>query len=117
MCERGSRRSPVAQARTRLSLLSGPFSPGRIEAHEGADEQPLIEFFEPSSRAPARVDVAGKGWPRLTGQIDVRVPVYRELPDGAVVKVTFGVAGFGPAEAPSSSRTTAVFERVEILGV
>jgi len=108
--ERGGRRTQV-RPRTKLRLTQGALAPLEIDQTE-----------ETAGRVSFAEDATGRRWVRVTpgepdsvelvGEVAIRVPVYRPLPTGDVVRVTFGVATF----MSEGGRTTrGLFERVELL--
>ena len=115
VCERGSRGASVARSRARLFLLSGESAPCRFEAEDG-DES--LCFAEQDPDDSLRVALSADGAASLEGEVTVRVPLYRELPGGIFVKITFGVVRFASSSTQGAAEPAAsgLFERIELLG-
>jgi len=126
VCERRSRRSGAAQARSRVFVTHGPWSPAVLGERHDSWAGAGVE----RERSDAKSIRAGCEW-RLGGDGEVsqigcffedggttdarvlmRVPVYRALADALVVKVTFGTARVEHANGEAS---LAVFEHVELI--
>ena len=109
VCERGSRGEPGAFPRARVALTAGLDAPlhadvdlprhGPTSPH---DKDDWLDRFDLETRSGSAFSAAAT----------LRVPVYRSLPDGSAVKVTFGVVEAGTPETPARN-VRGVFETIE----
>jgi len=109
ICQRGGRRASMPGDKLDVFLTGEADEPARVVELRGDDANaPSVCFSQPEANAFGRVDVSHGGESLLEAETPVRVPVYRLLPDGRVVCVTFGTVLAVP------TGTVGVYERVEI---
>lgn len=108
VCERGSRGESGAFPRARVALTGGLETPVHAEVdlsrHGPTSPEDKNDWLD-------RFDLETPGGSSFSAAATLRVPVYRSLPDGSAVKVTFGVVEAGGAEAVGDAR--GIFETIE----
>jgi hypothetical protein len=114
ICNRGGRRASTPGEKVSVYFTSGSEAPSQLIGARG----PLADtvqasFTDAVGDSMPRLEVSRAGETIAEGATPVRVPVYRMLPDGRIVCVTFGTVRF---DSPSDSTGVGVYERVEIFG-
>lgn len=69
-------------------------------------------FIDAAGESAPRLEISRAGETIAVGETLVSVPVYRVLPDGRILCVTFGTVRF---DGPSDSTGVGVYERIEIF--
>jgi hypothetical protein len=109
VCERGSRGEPGAFPRARVALTGGLDTPLHadidLSRHGPTSPEDKDDWLD-------RFDVETDSGSSFSAAATLRVPVYRSLPDGTAVKVTFGVVEAGAAETAVPD-ARGVFETIE----
>lgn len=129
VCNRGGRLDPAADSRLRVHITEGPRAP-EVLADAGVERDPKLLLRDgrlvlPAGSSEAGSDEAGSdsqardspdksGRGEIHATVRARVPVFRILPDGTAIRVTFGVAEFeGTSE--DSAGGVGLFEEVSII--
>ncbi len=127
VCNRGGRLDPATGSRLRVHITEGPRAP-EVLADAGVERDPKLLLRDGRLVLPSgsgehgghdRIENSGEGGaggPRgaIHATVRARVPVFRILPDGTAIRVTFGVAEFeGTGE--DSAGGVGLFEEVSII--
>jgi hypothetical protein len=115
----GSRTDPAASSRLRVYITEGPHGPAALVAPPVEAEPAPIALWDDGRRIAWNGITAGTSGEGavLEGRVVARVPVYRTLPNGSAIRVTFGVAVFNVPEVSEGDGPVSrgLFEHVEIL--
>jgi hypothetical protein len=110
ICRRGGRRPTGPAAGVDVYMNYGGDPPVRLSDSRSDQKQvEEVAFTEPVGNVMARIEVSRDGRSLVDGEMPVRVPVYRTLPEGRVVCVTFGTLRI-PGET-----AVGVYERIEVF--
>lgn len=112
---RGSRLEPAAGSRLRVHITDRPHGPRALAASSADAEARSVELSQDGARIVCSREAAD-----LDGRVVARVPVYRTLPDGSALRVTFGVAEFETIRSGGGARgmgpaSYGLFEEVVVL--
>lgn len=120
VCSRGSRLDPAPRSRLRVYITEEPHGPAAFVAAPVGAEPAAIGLSDDGRRIAwnSAGDGSSGECAVLDGRVVARVPVYRTLPDGSAIRVTFGVAVFDVLDVidGNASPSRGLFEQVEILG-
>ena len=124
VCNRGGRLDPATGSRLRVHITEGPRAP-RVLADAGVERDPKLLLRDGRLVLPAASGEAGSdsqagdshdesGRGGIQATVRARVPVFRILPDGTAIRVTFGVAEF-EAAGEDTEGGVGLFEEVSII--
>ncbi len=112
VCQRGGRRASMPGDKLDVFMVEAGVAPVRVLDLRGPSAAAqCVRFIDGESGDTAQLEVMRDGEIVFAAETPVKVPVYRLLPDGRVVCVTFGTVGPRVGDA---SGAVGLYERVEI---
>ncbi len=111
--DRGSRSAMNARSRVRLAVADGEMAGLRLVSDGGSEQR--LTLLDAEAEGAARIHVEMPGSRVLGGEIVARVPVWRDLPGGARVLWSFGLARCLVEESAGRRRVNGLFDSVQVF--